>query len=424
MSTTFPHAGREVGPPWGNPRRLPPAGRRPWVIAVHGGAGAPCEGSESHGDDPYLHLAEEALEAGVAVLRAGGSGVDAAEAAVRVLEDSPLVNAGRGSALTADGTHEMEACIVDGSSRTVGAVLGLRTTRHPVQGARAVMDRSPHVVLYGCDAWLDEQGIEQRETSWFDTPHGRAGSGEAREKETAPREAKKEGKKAEVEVREKETASHDQKAKQGGKKLEAAAAAHGKEHAGAEDSAGRAASGWAGGSAGAVVLDSNGHLVAASSSGGRDTKWSGALGGTGCPGAGTFACPACAVSCCDIGEDLLRHAAASTVCEMVALGFPLARACESVGREQMGGGGMIAVDHYGDVVTSFTTGAVVYGVAREGEAATVARVAVSGGSSPPAQSPAPAEHHSASGTAHRESTASRATSSRRDSSPWPPCRLA
>jgi beta-aspartyl-peptidase (threonine type) len=366
-----------------------------------------------------------------------------------VLEDSPLVNAGCGSAFTADGTHEMEACIMDGGSRAAGAVLGLRTTRHPVQGARAVMDRSPQVAIYGCDAWLEQQGLEQRPTSWFDATQSCAQGKEARGEEEEglrEQEAKPGGKGVNVAARAKEAAPGEQETKQGGKGVEVEVVAAAQEEAAFSGSAaGRAAPGWAGGSAGAVVLDSEGHLVAASSCGGRDRKWTGAVGGAALPGAGTYSCPACAVSCSGTGEELLRHMAASTVCEMVTLGFPLARACDSVRRDRMGGGGMIAVDRFGDVVTSFTTGAVVYGVARDGEAATVARVAVSAGrpqapqpSAPPPPAPpehppasdsgargsnTSAQHPSASDSGPRGSNTSVTSSSGRDVSPWPPCLL-
>jgi hypothetical protein len=142
----------------------------PWVIAVHGGAGVTRAGVAQRGDEPYLTLMCDSLEAGAAILRRGGSAIDAAEAAVCVLEDCPLVNAGRGSVFAADGTHEMEACVVEGNSRKAGAVLGLKTTRHPIRGARAVMERAPHVALHGCDAWLQQQGLEQCPPGWFDTP--------------------------------------------------------------------------------------------------------------------------------------------------------------------------------------------------------------------------------------------------------------
>jgi beta-aspartyl-peptidase (threonine type) len=366
----------------------------------------------SPGDDPFLRLAEEALEAGAAVLRGGSSGLDAAEAAVCVLEDCPLVNAGRGSAFTADEKHEMGACIMDDRGRLAGAVLGLGTTRYAVKGARAVMDRSPHVALYGCDAWLDQQGLEQQDPSWFDTPQSRERLEEAREKEARERKGD----------RSMRTGRQGEDQEEGSSEGQAQA----KEEAPAGESSGDAEWGSAAGSVGAVVLDSEGHLVAASSSGGRDNKWTGALSGAACPGAGTYACPACAVSCSDIGEEPLRHAAASTVGQMVLLGFPLARACESVGRDQMRprGGGMIAVDLHGTVVTAFTSGAIVYGVAREGEATTTARVAVAGGRAtttpPPAAPPPPPALPPPPVTSPRGSLAS-VDGSGRDIPSWPPC---
>lgn len=143
-----------------------------WVLVIHGGAGQitrttlPAE--QDRGARAGLHAA---LAAGAALLAGGGAALDAVEAAVRVLEDDPHFNAGRGSAFTHDGGIEMDAAIMDGRNRAAGAVAGITRTRHPVALARRVMEHSPHVLLSGAgaDAFSVEQGLEQANASWFET---------------------------------------------------------------------------------------------------------------------------------------------------------------------------------------------------------------------------------------------------------------
>src|SRR5438128_11929783 len=118
---------------------------------------------------------ERALAAGYDVLKNGGSSLDAVEAAVRVLEDDPHFNAGRGSVFTYEGRIEMDASIMDGRDRNAGAVTGVTATRSPIALARAVMERSPHVFLSreGADLFSREQGLEQAPSSWFETAERR-----------------------------------------------------------------------------------------------------------------------------------------------------------------------------------------------------------------------------------------------------------
>ncbi len=113
-----------------------------------------------------------ALDAGGTILSGGGAALDAVEAAVRVLEDDPAFNAGRGAALARDGGVELDAAIMDGTSRNAGAVAGISRTRSPVGLARAVMERSPHVFLAGAgaDGFAAEQGLEAADADWFATP--------------------------------------------------------------------------------------------------------------------------------------------------------------------------------------------------------------------------------------------------------------
>ncbi len=145
---------------------------RPWAIAVHGGAG---ESEWEHMDQAtagaYHQSLERALAAGTAVLSAGRPALDAVEAAIQVLEDDPLFNAGRGSAFNAEGRNEMDAAIMDGHTLAAGSVAGVHFTRHPILLARAVMEHTPYVMMVGdgADAFSRVRGLEQQPPSFFFT---------------------------------------------------------------------------------------------------------------------------------------------------------------------------------------------------------------------------------------------------------------
>src|SRR5215472_14593586 len=143
-----------------------------WAIVVHGGAGV----IERKSMDPKTEAAyrasmKQAIEAGAKVLDQGGSALDAIEAAIHILEDDPLFNAGRGAVFTADGKNSLDAAIMDGATMKAGAVAGVTRTRHPISMARAVMEKSPHVFLVGegADEFSKYAGLEQAAPSWFFT---------------------------------------------------------------------------------------------------------------------------------------------------------------------------------------------------------------------------------------------------------------
>ena len=305
-------------------------GMAPYTLVVHGGAGVIDAAVRRHGEAAYLDTLREALDAGGRLLGQGSSALDAVEAAVRVLEDSPLFNAGRGSVFCADGTHAMEASLQDGRTRGAGAVIGLRTTRYPVSGARAVMERTPHVTLFDCDAWLLEQGLEQKPAAWFDV---------------AERQ----------------------------EQLEAAKAADAVRLDHADDDA--AVGGGRMGTVGAVALDARGGLAAATSTGGMTNKMAGRVGDSPVIGAGTHACAACAVSCTGKGEAFLRHAVAASIgTRVAACGASLHDACDALvhGVLARGDGGVIGVDARGEVAMPFSTRGMFRGVLREGSPPCVA----------------------------------------------------
>lgn len=148
-----------------------------WKLMIHGGCGAMRPESVSASQEELARSGLHAsLDAGEAILAAGGNALDAVEAAARVLEENSSFNAGCGSVLTSDGIAELDAAIMDGRDRRAGAVAGMRTTRSPVGAARATMEKSPHVLLTydGADRFAREQGLEQVDNRWFVTPQRKA----------------------------------------------------------------------------------------------------------------------------------------------------------------------------------------------------------------------------------------------------------
>lgn len=245
-----------------------PAAIPRWSLAIHGGAGVIKRATLSAGEEKnYRAALTEALRAGGEVLERGGSAVDAVEAALRLMEDNPLFNAGRGAVFTAEGRNELDAAIMDGATQKAGAVAGVTRTRHPVSLARAVMERSPHVMLagQGADRFSIEQGLEQADPTWFRT--------DARWQQL-------------LRWRQDRQAMIDPT--------------------------------HAYGTVGAVALDSAGHLAAATSTGGTTGKRWGRIGDSPIIGAGTYAKDgACAVSATGTGEYFIRDSAARQVCDRV-----------------------------------------------------------------------------------------------------------
>ncbi len=143
-----------------------------WAIVLHGGAGVIERATmDAKTEAAYRASLVQALKAGSDVLARGGSSLDAIEASIKILEDDPLFNAGRGAVFTADGKNELDAAIMDGSTLMAGAVAGVTRTRHPISLARAVMEKSPHIMLVGAgaDAFAAQVGLEQVDPSFFFT---------------------------------------------------------------------------------------------------------------------------------------------------------------------------------------------------------------------------------------------------------------
>ena len=153
-----------------------------WAIVMHGGAGVIERSSMTpERDKAYRAGLEEAIRAAAKVLEANGPAVDAVEAGLRVLEDNPLFNAGKGAVFTSEGKNELDAAMMDGATMNAGAVAGVTRTKNPISLAKAVMQKSPHVMLVGAgaDQFAASVGLEQVDNSYFFTEAALAGVGEA-----------------------------------------------------------------------------------------------------------------------------------------------------------------------------------------------------------------------------------------------------
>ena len=294
----------------------PPAGAVEPVLLIHGGAGTLRAAEMSAADRAAYEAAlHDALAAGWRVLEEGGSALDAVTAAIVPMEDSPLFNAGRGAVFTADGRNELDASIMDGATRQAGAVGAVRWVRNPVLLARRVMEASPHVFLAGEGAieFAIDQGLELKPGSWFRTERRWQQLQRAILQGALPTEP-------------------DQ---------------------------GRF------GTVGAVALDADGRLAAATSTGGTTAKRWGRLGDVPVIGAGTWADDGCAVSATGDGEYFIRAAAAHAICARMRLGgeTPAAAAGDVLEeiRDLGGLGGVIVLDGAGRYSLSFSTAGMYRG---------------------------------------------------------------
>ncbi len=295
------------------------------VIAIHGGAGT-IERAKMTPDKARAYRAtlEQSLRAGHEILTRGGTSVDAVTAAVRVMEDSPLFNAGKGAVYTADGTHEMDAAVMDGATRAAGAVAAVTRVRSPVDLARMVMAKSEHVMLVGAGAekFAREQGIALVEPSYFDTPERLEQLKQAKERDAA----KARGERTEAPT---EQEKH--------------------------------------GTVGAVALDRFGNIAAATSTGGMTNKKFGRVGDSPIIGAGTYADnETCAVSATGHGEFFMRLVVAHEIAsEMRYARRSLRDAADDVINRQLtalgGTGGVIAIDRKGHVAMPFNTSGMYRG---------------------------------------------------------------
>ncbi|MBU4040283.1 MAG: isoaspartyl peptidase/L-asparaginase, partial [Alphaproteobacteria bacterium] len=307
-----------------------------WSFAIHGGAGVIERDSLTPEQDAaYRAALHRALEAGSAVLANGGSALDAVQAAIELMEDDPLFNAGRGAVFTAAGRNELDAAVMNGSDLTAGAVAGLTTTRHPIAAARAVMERSPHVMLIGegADTFAASVGLEQVDPTFFFTERRWRGLETALRAQNLPipeRPAGAPGPQAENALP--APPLNERKF----------------------------------GTVGAVALDSQGRLAAGTSTGGMTAKRWGRVGDVPVLGAGTYASnrDGCAVSATGDGEYYIRASVARDICARIAGGSTSQAAAQAEVDDALslgGSGGVIVMDVEGRPSFAMTTSGMYRG---------------------------------------------------------------
>jgi len=287
-----------------------------WALAIHGGAGVISKDMPAEQRAQYTAGLEAALTAGKKVLEGGGTSLDAVQAVILTLEDNPLFNAGKGAVYTHEGTHELDAAIMNGRDRSCGSVTGIKTVKHPILLARAVMERTPHVFMMGdgAEQLAAKLGLERVDNSYFDTERRREQLDRAIE-------------------REKETGS------------------------------------WSDtfGTVGAAAFDTHGDLAAATSTGGLTNKRFGRIGDVPVIGAGTYADnDSCALSGTGLGEQYIRNTVTRTIAALVEYkGMTCQQAADHVMRERLnpGDGGVIGVGRHGDIVWSFNSTGMFRGAA-------------------------------------------------------------
>lgn len=287
------------------------------TLVIHGGAGnfSPHDLSEEE-QAAYKATMEEALKSGFSILEQGGSSMDAVEKAIRILEDSPLFNAGKGSVLTNNEKAELDASLMDGATGKAGAVAGVTTIKNPISGARKVMEASPHVLMAGrgAEQFAADQKLEIVDPSYFITEKSLQ---QLRRIKEAEKKKSGEGSLNEMD-----------------KKM---------------------------GTVGAVALDKNGNLTAGTSTGGMVNKKFGRVGDSPIIGAGTFASnTTCAVSCTGHGEFFIRNVVAYDVSALMEYkGWTLEKATNFVIQEKLtktgGTGGLISVDKEGNIAMKQNT---------------------------------------------------------------------
>ncbi len=306
------------------------AQQKTYVMAIHGGAGTILKKNMTDSmEAAYKDGLKQALLAGHRVLhQEGGTSLDAVEAAVKVLEENPLFNAGRGAVFTHDGKNELDAAIMDGKTLSAGAVAGITNVKSPIQAARAVMQHSPHVMMVGAGAeqFAKEQGLEIVDPSYFYTKERWQGLQKARTLDSLATQL-----------------DHD-----------------------AQSHIPEVYKDYKYGTVGAVAVDRAGNLAAATSTGGMTNKRYGRVGDAPITGAGNYADNATvAVSCTGWGEFFIRSVAAYDVAARMQYGgLSIAAAAAAVIKKisDLGGdGGLIAINQHGEVAMPFNTAGMYRG---------------------------------------------------------------
>jgi len=297
-------------------------------FVIHGGAGVISKGSLTpEKEKEFRAKLEEAVLAGYRALQAGKSSLDAVEIAIRIMEDSPLFNAGKGAVFTHDGKNELDASIMNGKDLAAGSVAGLRHVKNPISLARAVMEKSPHVMMIGegAEKFAAEQKIELVDEKYFWTQHRWDALQEILKEEASPK-------------------SNVQSPKPGPQARKASELPYNRF-----------------GTVGAIALDKNGNLAAGTSTGGMTNKKYGRVGDAPIIGAGTYANNAtCAVSGTGWGEYFIRLTVARDISALMEYSaLPVQFAADRVIKTKLqnagGDGGVIVLDKFGNIGMSFNS---------------------------------------------------------------------
>ena len=284
------------------------AEEKKYVILIHGGVGTIDRQMPDSIKNHYLISLSKALSIGQIILEQGGTSLDAVEQVVRFMEDDPRFNAGKGSVYTADGTHELDASIMEGRDLSCGAIAGVKTIKNPVSLARLVMEKTPHVLLIGegAEAFGKSMGVDIVPNDFFNTQH-----------------------------------RYEQWQKSISKEIK--------------------------GTVGCVALDIYGNLSAATSTGGTTNKMPGRVGDIPIVGAGIYANnETCAVTCSGKGELFIKHSVAYNISALMKYkSFSLKDAAEEMINKTIskGNGGLIAVDKDGNYILVYNTDGMFRGAA-------------------------------------------------------------
>ena len=317
LSLCLPTFGQKAG--FGETKQLQGPQNPRLGFVIHGGAGVITRGSLTpEREKEFRARLEEAVLAGYKALQAGKSSMDAVEIAINIMEDSPLFNAGKGAVFTHDGKNELDASVMDGKTLAAGAVAGLRHVKNPITLARAVMERSPHVMMVGdgAEQFAREQKITLVDEKYFWTQHRWDALQKILEEEKTKKVSQREF---------------------------------------AELPANKF------GTVGAVALDKNGNLAAGTSTGGMTNKKYGRVGDAPIIGAGTYASnDTCAVSATGWGELFIRLGVARDIAaQMEYRALPVQNAADTVIKQKLqklgGDGGVIALDKFGNIGISFNS---------------------------------------------------------------------
>ena len=298
----------------------------PVAIVIHGGAGRIDRDALTPERERLYHATlEQSLRAGHTILKRGGSALDAVEAAIVIMEDAPVFNAGKGAVFTAEGKNELDASIMDGRALQAGAVGGVTTVKNPIRAARAVMEKSPHVLFTnrGAEKFASDNGLEMVDPKYFFT-------------ERRWKQILKWRKQQETKAKPQATAEPDRHTDYFG-------------------------------TVGCVALDTAGNIAAGTSTGGMTGKRFGRIGDSPIIGAGTYADNRTAgISCTGHGEYFIRHAVAHDISARMAykqesLAKAAADVVQTVLKQAGGSGGIIGLDAKGNIVMEFNTPAMTRG---------------------------------------------------------------